>query len=864
MFYASDVECDGLLDEITKIHCFGFNDINSDNFFVFCRLKELEIEYKNKFEAKGIQFFELDKVVDLIKSPKTRGFSYHAGLSYDLEVIKRFYNIDYDWCGHIGFNHIFEDTYVNSMYLYPDRQLPKGCPSSIKFIDKDGNEKSKKIGPHSLESWAYRTGTSKSFVDDWRTQPLHVYVDRVVNDCIIQKATHFLQQKEIKDVAINNGDKKGDWETPLKMAHKTYWLMQQQERTGVCFDIKKAEELIVRIDKEMKEIEEEVEPKLGMRILPAGEQPNFPLNPFKKPFNENKLFKASGGLTKSVTDYLNKIEIPDYMQEDYICSMLEKEDIEGNCIIHNYIIDEIDKHSDLLTQSAINYCETFGVIDKREQVEYVEMLCRFRDDGKFCEVEPKLDEKLKLSHKKDVKYYLISELGWKPTMWKPRNILINPKTKQKLSDDEINKKLDAYIKEFEGSVIWPFILEFLEYKKNSNVDTNTESFRKKCLSNGRNLPSSPQYTDQRGELCKNLAKLDSEMAKKICRWLSLQNRRNTILSENGTGLLTHKRLKVDGRLPAGSSGITPTFRKKHTVCVNIPKPKDSVVLGKEMRSLFYAKEPYVNVGGDGASLEAMVASHYTIPFDGGIYASGVLSGTFHDDNAKAYSEVTGNYIDRDSGKNFTYMILYGGSGKKAAKMASVSERKGQEIIDAFWETNLGLKKLKDAIEQYWEATGRKYIYGLGGQKVFVRSKHSLLNTLFQHSGSLILDFAQCYVYDKVKEFNFDIYRWGEFHDEAEAYEHKCEIETYYFDIDNKPSQDRDGRLYSKPKIIRDGIIIHDKVKEEDYLKTDKWIQFYAPFGHYLDQGFMAASKFFKTNVTFRVEYMVGRDWSQCH
>jgi hypothetical protein len=208
--------------------------------------------------------------------------------------------------------------------------------------------------------------------------------------------------------------------------------------------------------------------------------------------------------------------------------------------------------------------------------------------------------------------------------------------------------------------------------------------------------------------------------------------------------------------------------------------------------------------------------------------------------------------------------MYGGSGKKAAKMASVSEQKGQEIIDAFWETNIGLKRVKEASERYWEKTGKKYIYGLGGQKVFVRSRHSLVNTLFQHSGALILDYAQCYIYDKIKELKLDIQRWGEFHDESQAYEHKDEIEIYYFDIDNKPEQQRGDKLYSKPKIIRDGKIIHHKIKEKDYLKTDRWVQFYAPFGHYLDQGFIQASKFFKTNVTFRVEYMVGRSWRECH
>ena len=138
------------------------------------------------------------------------------------------------------------------------------------------------------------------------------------------------------------------------------------------------------------------------------------------------------------------------------------------------------------------------------------------------------------------------------------------------------------------------------------------------------------------------------------------------------------------------------------------------------------------------------------------------------------------------------------------------------------------------------------------------------NTVFQHTGALILDFAQCYIYDKIKENNLDIQRWGEFHDEAQAYENRKEIKVYYFDIDKKPEQERDGILYSKPKIIRNNKIIHHPIKEDDFETTDKWIQFYAPFGHYLDEGFKEASKYFKTNVEFRVEYMGGKRWNQCH
>ena len=508
----------------------------------------------------------------------------------------------------------------------------------------------------------------------------------------------------------------------------------------------------------------------------------------------------------------------------------------------NHIEELLQKHSSLLTVSAIDYCNKIGITEEEDMFNEIKRL-----DGGGKPVE--LKEKLRLKHKKDVKEALIRE-GWVPTIWKSRNICINPKTKQKLTKEEVEIKLDRYLSEFHNSIYWPFIYKELGYK-NEPKDITTDVFMKKCIQQGRNLPSSPQYKDQRGTRCINLKKLSGRRSQLIIRWLSLQNRRNTISSpvsstkKEETGWLHHPRIKIDGRLPARASGVTPTFRKKHSVVVNVPKPKDSVILGKEMRGLFISPGGYYNVGGDGKSIEALVASHYTIPFDGGKYAEGVLSGTFHDDNAAAYSKITGNEIDRDQGKNFTYMILYGGSGKKAAVMASVSENIGNKIIEDFWEINPGLKSVRDALEVYWNATGKKYIFGLDGRKVYTRSRHSLMNSLFQHAGALILDFAQCYVDDKIREYNLDIHRWGEFHDESQAYENENEVDIFTFD--EEPQQERDGKLFSKPK-----------------KSGDKWIQYYAPFGHYLDDGFKAASKYFKTNVEFRAEYMVGRSWRDCH
>ena len=120
-----------------------------------------------------------------------------------------------------------------------------------------------------------------------------------------------------------------------------------------------------------------------------------------------------------------------------------------------------------------------------------------------------------------------------------------------------------------------------------------------------------------------------------------------------------------------------------------------------------------------------------------------------------------------------------------------------------------------------------------------------MNALFQNAGATLFDYAVCYLYDKAQEKGLDWQRYVEQHDEGQFYHSKEEIQEYYFD--EEPKQERLGYLYSKP-----------------IQKGDWWLQYYSEVGHLFDEGLIQASRFFKTNVTFRAEYMVGHDWSKCH
>jgi hypothetical protein len=137
--------------------------------------------------------------------------------------------------------------------------------------------------------------------------------------------------------------------------------------------------------------------------------------------------------------------------------------------------------------------------------------------------------------------------------------------------------------------------------------------------------------------------MEGDLIRPVIRYLSLRNRRSTLesTSDEEKGWLNNERLAYDGRLGAGASGYTPTFRKKHSTVVNLPKADGKVVYGTEIRSLFRAKRPgYVLVGYDASGLEARVEAHYTKGYPGGeAYAYDLIEGDIHTNTAvKMFSD----------------------------------------------------------------------------------------------------------------------------------------------------------------------------------------------------------------------------------
>jgi len=131
-----DLEADGLLDNVTEIHC-------------ICA-KDLETGKTAEFSGEKIKLG-----VDILNRADTIVIG-HNFIGYDLPVLKKFHSMTLNYTDII-------DTCLLSRMMHPDLSRHKDCPPSKLTIDGR-----KIIGAHSLENWSYIVGGAEKIgVEDW-------------------------------------------------------------------------------------------------------------------------------------------------------------------------------------------------------------------------------------------------------------------------------------------------------------------------------------------------------------------------------------------------------------------------------------------------------------------------------------------------------------------------------------------------------------------------------------------------------------------------------------------------------------------------------------------------------------------------
>jgi hypothetical protein len=202
-----------------------------------------------------------------------------------------------------------------------------------------------------------------------------------------------------------------------------------------------------------------------------------------------------------------------------------------------------------------------------------------------------------------------------------------------------------------------------------------------------------------------------------------------------------KHVKADGRIHGSVNPCgTVTGRATHANPNVAQVPHVGSPYGQECRELFRAPEGWYEVGVDACGLELRCLAHYLYPYDKGAYAHVILNGDIHTLNQQAAGLPT-----RNAAKTFIYAFLYGAGDKAIGKQLGGDEKVGKQVKNKFLKATPAIKMLREAVKntlvveyhgkiKEWK---RKYLRGLDGRHLHVRSLHSALNLLLQSCGALI-------------------------------------------------------------------------------------------------------------------------------
>ncbi|AFU86602.1 DNA polymerase I [Caulobacter phage CcrRogue] len=159
--------------------------------------------------------------------------------------------------------------------------------------------------------------------------------------------------------------------------------------------------------------------------------------------------------------------------------------------------------------------------------------------------------------------------------------------------------------------------------------------------------------------------------------------------------------------------------------------------GWDSRDLFYVPEGWVLMGADQAGIELRCLAHFMAEFDNGQYGKIVLDGDVHGVHQAAMEMES-----RDTAKTFIYAMIYGAQDYKlgctvdptltmnVAKAKALGSEMRRRIMTR-------IPALQQVVKAVQREAKRGYVDALDGRLLYVRAKHSALNTKLQGAGATI-------------------------------------------------------------------------------------------------------------------------------
>lgn len=725
----------------------------------------------------------------------------HNGIKFDFITLKLFGVLDYS----VGYLNE-KDTLFGKEVALIDTLILSRLANPDRF------------GGHSLKAWGERLGNYK---DDFRTKCIEANIidkkskrgaefsqfsDLMVSYCDQDtKVNADIYKELLKEFSEHN------WGKSVKIEHKLADLAIRRESLGFWFDKDLAIKCVEDLTEKMEDITNKINPLLPPKPMNKGE-----LNTYTPP---KRQITKSGDPTSYIIKFVDRI----------------------GAQLHGWEDDEGNKEYEIRFEK------------RRYRLPHSEPL--------KTTTEATIDD---LDH---VKMTLINDYGWVPSEWKERDLTKDSK-KQYLPYEKRIAALERWYKETMEGKYTKGRLKELGIKPDKIIDKLSEKLNDDYPVR---VPTSPPIrVGVEKELCPNLLKLGEEaaFAKDFALYLTYKHRKSSIaggdieemdLEEDvpNTGFLSAYR-EIDGRIPTPAIEIgASTSRYRHISVANIARPTS--VYGKEMRSLFGCGEGAVFFGFDYASLEARIMAHYVFRYKDGVELGKTFLAEKPHDLHTRMAEKMG--VERSDAKSINYGIIYGAQWNKIRKMTGKSPKESKEIVNNFWSGAPALKQLRDKAEEYWESTDKKFVLGIDGRKINIRSKHSILNALFQSAGVIYAKYVSVLMMEKLeKNHNLcidpfiskpDICSMIEYHDEQDMYANPKLFKFEIFEtkeVAEKFVEKWEGRQLSAIGKGKKGYF----VCLPNAVSTS------------IEDSMKEVEKGLKLNVPMGFEYMLGRNWYECH
>jgi len=216
-------------------------------------------------------------------------------------------------------------------------------------------------------------------------------------------------------------------------------------------------------------------------------------------------------------------------------------------------------------------------------------------------------------------------------------------------------------------------------------------------------------------------------------------------------------------------------------------------------------------------------------------------------------------IPRDMSKSINYAILYGSAPKKISKMLGCSLQRGKELVEAFWDSMPALKELKIAVEAFWEKTDKKYIPGIDGRKINIRSKHSIINALFQSCGVIAAKYTTVYLFEELEKLNYcidpfigrpDVCSMIEYHDECQLYVNPALVKYKKFNSKEEAKEFVESWEGEQLSAISEGKTWYVALPND--------------VSRSISSAIKRAEKDLKMNISLGFEWIVSNTWYGCH